>query len=163
DRDDAENVSLLIEEEQLRCRLYDLRGRAHARHAGRLAVERRIFLDAFAIEVLHALPELRLVHRLVGRPLIEACVALGVDTRRAFTRIDLRLMAGPSARQLYEIPFFIGTRLALATATTSAPEPGEIRMPIGRARRRHILRLLLSGAGSAAALRRRRSAVLRVK
>jgi hypothetical protein len=107
-----------------------------------------------AIEVLHALPEFRLVHRLIGGALIEARVAFRIDARRAFARVDLRLMARPSACQLHEIPFFIGTRLALASAATSAPESGEIRMPIRRARRRHVL-LRLRRTSATAALRRR--------
>src|SRR6185369_15505278 len=111
----------------------------HPRNAGRLAVKRRIFLDPLAIEILHALPELRLVHRLIGGALIEARVAFRIDAWRALAGIDLRLMARPSACQLHEIPFFIGTRLALATAATSAPESREIRMPVRGARRRHVL------------------------
>ena len=115
-------------------------------------MKRGVFLDPFAIEVLHALPELGLVHRLVGGTLIEPRVTFGVDARRAFAGVELRLMARTSARQLHEIPFFIGPRLALATAAAPAPEPGEIGVTIRRARRRHVLRLRLNGARSAAAL-----------
>src|SRR5882762_6184743 len=69
DRDDAELVALRVEQDHFRWCLDDLGGRPHPRHACRLAVEGRIFLDALAIEVLHALPEFRLVHRgvLLGR------------------------------------------------------------------------------------------------
>jgi hypothetical protein len=55
-------------------------------------VELGILLRAVAIEVLHALPELRLVHRNFGtHPLRNAGIAFEVDARGALTGIDLRL------------------------------------------------------------------------
>src|SRR5215813_11448228 len=74
DRDDAEQVVIPIQHDQFGCRLDDLVWRTHARHAGGLAVERRIELDAFAIVVLHLCPELRLVHRLMRGALLHTGV-----------------------------------------------------------------------------------------
>src|SRR5438105_3377093 len=135
DEDDAERVAVLVEEDQLGRGLDDLSGRSHARHAVRLAVERRILLDALAIEILHALPELGLVHRLIGRTLVDARVALRVDARMAFARVDLRLVAEARRRQLHDVALLI----RLHAAAAARPEAGEVRMAVGRARRRDVL------------------------
>src|SRR5438105_7103317 len=137
DEDDAERVAVLVEEDQLGRGLDDLSGRSHARHAVRLAVERRILLDALAIEILHALPELGLVHRLIGRTLVDARVALRVDARMAFARVDLRLVAEARLRQLHDVALLI--RLHAPAAAAARPEAGEVRMAVGRARRRDVL------------------------
>src|SRR5205814_8714863 len=115
DGDDAEGIALRVEKDQLGRRLHDLRGRPHARHAGGLAVERRIFLDAFAIEVLHALPEFRLVHRNRVHALLDARVALEVDRLLAVAEVLLLLRARTLLEQDREVALLVWL-VAAATA-----------------------------------------------
>src|SRR5204863_7211494 len=149
-----------VEEDQLRRRLDDLARRPHARDARWLAVELRIVLDAVPIVVLNLRPELGLVHRDRIHPLLDARVALEVDTRRAVAKVELLLRAGALLEEHGEVALLVGLVAAAATAA-AAPHAGQIRMPVGRSRRWDVLRRGATRAPAALRRGRRNTTVLR--
>ena len=137
-RDHAKRVALGVEEDQLRRRLDDLAGRSHARDAGRLAVEGRIFLDALPIEVLHAAPEFRLVHRNRIHALLDSRIALEIHRLRAVAEVLLLLRAWALLEDDREVALLVGL---VAAAAATAPHAGEVRMTVNRPRGRNVLLL----------------------
>ncbi len=149
-RNRAERVAPLVEQHDEARRLHDLAGRPHARHAERLAVERRVVELALVGQQLHLRCELRLVRRLVrlGRlaflrgtvHLVEDALVVGVRPHR---EEDARRFARCQRLDRLGAP---------------GPHTVQIGMPVGGPRRRLAGgrgTRIGAGAGPPAALRER--------
>src|SRR6266550_3624918 len=124
-RNRAERVATLIEQHDEACRLHDLTRRTHARHAERLAVERRIVELPLVREQLHLLRKLRFIRRLVW---------LGRLTllRRAVHLVEDALVIGIGAHR-EEDARGLARRERLYGLGAAGPDAAQIRMSFARA------------------------------